>query len=105
MISAHGTYRHGAVLLDEPVNLPEGALVHLTLDAEANTETPDICCDGTPFDDSPEGRHKWLEWFDALEPVFTDEEYEQFQATLRAMRTEQAPFLEKRAQMIDSLFP
>ena len=103
MISVHGIYQHSAVLLDQPVNLPEGAHVRVTLDAEA-AEPPDLCCDGAPWDDSPEGLRKWLEWCDSPEPVFTDEEYAQLQATLRSMREEQAPLLKQRAQTTDALF-
>jgi hypothetical protein len=107
MISVHGTYQHGAVVLDEPADFPEGAHVRVTLDDEAigqRAEPLDICCDGTPWDDSPEGRRKWLAWFDSLEPVFTDKEYEHLQSTLRTMREEQKPSLETRARMVDSLF-
>ena len=32
MISITGTYQHGTVVLDEPVNLPDGAHVRVTLD-------------------------------------------------------------------------
>ena len=105
MISITGIYQKGAVVLDAPVNLPEGAHVRVTLDARPGTGVDDdLCLDGNPWPTTPEGNRKWLEWFDGLEPVFSDEEYAQFQATLRAMRTEQAPFLEKRAQMIAALF-
>ena len=105
MIATHGIYERGAIVLEEPVALPEGAHVRVTLEAEGESAEPvDICCDGTPWDDSPEGRRKWLEWFDSTEPAFTDEEYEQFVATLRAMREEQKPFLEPRARKIDALF-
>ena len=107
MISIPGTYQNGAVVLDEPVNLPEGAHVQVMFDPAANgerSEQPDICCDGTPWDDSPEGRRKWLEWFDSLEPVFSDEEFEQFQLTLRTMREEQKPLQAQRDLMIASLF-
>ena len=109
MISITGVYQQGAVVLDEPVDLPDGAHVHGTLDTDSAAGAPgdsrELCCDGTLPDDSPEGRRKWLAWFDSLAPVFTDEEYEQLQATLRAMRAEQQPLLEARAQRIDSLFP
>ena len=32
MISVHGTYQHGTVVLDEPAAFPEGAHVRITLD-------------------------------------------------------------------------
>ena len=107
MISIHGTYQNGAVVLDEPVNLPEGAHVRVTLDDEAvesQHEAADICCDGTPWDDSPEGRRKWLEWFDSLEPAFSDDEFEQLQFRLRVMREEQKPLQAQRDLRIASMF-
>lgn len=94
-------------MLDEPVNLPEGAHVRVTLDDDARRgegAQADICCDGSPWDDSPEGRRKWLEWFDSLGPVFSDEEYEQLQSRLRVMRDEQKPLDAQRALRIESLF-
>ena len=94
-------------MLDEPVNLPEGAHVRVTLDenaVEPQHEGADICCDGTPWDDSPEGRRKWLEWFDSLEPAFSDEEFEQLQFRLRVMREEQKPLQAQRDLRIASMF-
>ena len=105
MIATRGVYEHGAIVLEGPVALPEGAHVPVTLEPDGEHAGPvDICCDGTPWDDSPEGRRKWLEWFDSTEPVFTEEEYEQFVLTLRAMREEQKPVVEPLARKIDALF-
>ena len=50
MISTHGTYRHGAIVLEEPVSLPEGAQVRVTLESDTcseRAESVDICCDGS----------------------------------------------------------
>jgi len=109
MISISGIYQRGAVVLDTPVDLPEGVHVCGTLDRDPVAGTPpadaEVCCDGTALDDSPEGRRRWLQWFDSFTPAFTDEEYAHLQRTLRAMRAEQATQIEARARRIDSLFP
>ena len=99
MISIHGTYQKGAVVLDQPVNLPEGAHVCVTSD-----EGADVCCDGSLWDDSAEGRRKWLDWFDALGPAFCDEQVEQLQFVLRRMRNEQKPLQAQRDLMIEKMF-
>lgn len=99
MISVQGTFQNGAVVLDQPVNLPEGAHVRVTSDDNA-----DVCCDGSLWDDSAEGRRKWLEWFDALDPAFSNEEAEQLQVMLRRMRNEQKPLQAQRDLMIERMF-
>ena len=93
-------------MLEEPVALPEGAHVRVTLEAEGEpAERVDICCDGRPWPTTPQEMQEWEEWFASTGPVFeTEEEVAQFEATLKAMREQQKPFLEKRARMIDSLF-
>ena len=93
-------------MLAEPVNLPEGAHVRVTFeDSGEQGEPVEVCGDGSLWDDSPEGRRKWLDWFDSLEPVFSEEEYQQLQSTLRTMREEQKPLDAQRARKIESLFP
>ena len=86
-------------MLDEPANFPEGAHVRVTSDDNA-----DVCCDGSLWDDSAEGRRKWLEWFDALDPAFSNEEAEQLQIMLRRMRNEQKPLQAQRDLMIERMF-
>ncbi|MEO6788665.1 MAG: hypothetical protein ABI318_21295 [Chthoniobacteraceae bacterium] len=108
MISIHGTYQNGAVVLDEPVNLPEGAHVQVMFDPAANgerSEQPDICCDGTPWDDSPEGRQKWLEWFDSLEPIMTEEEFQRWEAARLAEREVQKALAVAEGDRIARMFP
>ena len=108
MISIHGTYQNGAVVLDEPVKLPEGAHVQVMFDPVANgerSEQPDICSDGTPWDDSPEGRRKWLEWFDSLEPIMTEEEFQQWEAARLAEREVQKTLAVTEGDRIARMFP
>jgi hypothetical protein len=99
VISIHGTYLNGTVVLDQPVNLPEGAHVCVT-----SHDNADVCCDGSLWDDSAEGRRKWLEWFDALDPAFSNEEADQLQIMLRRMRNEQKPLQAQRDLMIERMF-
>jgi hypothetical protein len=80
MISIHGTYQHGSIVLDEPVSLPEGTHVRVTLDPTEKPAAGDTCVDGTPWDDSPEGTRAWLEWFDAQTPILNEEEYQKWEA-------------------------
>ena len=108
MISIHGTYQNGAVVLDEPVKLPEGAHVQVMFDPAANgegSEQPDICCDGTPWDDSPEGRRKWLEWFDSLEPIMTEEEFQRWEAARLVERDVQKALAVAEGDRIVRMFP
>ena len=95
-------------MLDEPANLPEGAHVQVMFDPEANgerSEQPDICCDGTPWDDSPEGRRKWLEWFDSLEPIMTEEEFQRWEAARLAEREVQKTLAVAEGDRIARMFP
>ena len=86
-----GTYTSGVVRLDESVQWPDGIRVNVD-----RVDAPDICCDGSEWDDSPGAARDWAEWVDALEPVFDGEELERFGATLRAAREEQDGLLSQR---------
>ena len=95
-------------MLDGPVKLPEGAHVQVMFDPAANgerSEQPDICCDGTPWDDSPEGRRKWLEWFDSLEPIMTEEEFQKWEAARLAEREVQKTLAVTEGDRIARMFP
>ena len=67
-----GTYRNGSVLLDEPVDWPEGMAVDVCRGDQRN----EFCFDGSQCNDTAEGVQKWLDWFDSIEPVLTGEELE-----------------------------
>ena len=69
-------------MLDKPVNLPEGASVRVTLDAEKDAESrnDDWCMDGRPWPRTPEEIREWVDWFDAQDPGMTEEEYQRFEA-------------------------
>ena len=89
MISITGTYQHGTVVLDEPVNLPEGAHVRVTLDdpnAAAQDDT-DRLSDGRPWPKTPEEIAAHLAEMDAIPPLdMSDEEIAQWEARRREER-------------------
>jgi hypothetical protein len=108
MISSHGIYQHGAVVLDEPVSLPEGAHVRVTLDpiaAGSQPEQPDSCIDGSLWDDSLEGKRAWLEWFDSLEPIMTEAEYQQWESQRLAEKEQQKQLAAQESGRLEKMFP
>jgi hypothetical protein len=102
-----GIYRNGKVVLDEPVDWPEGMPVKVVCESGAQNaaerEGVDVCFDGSLWEDTPEAIQRWVEWFDALEPVLTGQESERFEADLRAARDEQKVLLPKWLERIDNL--
>jgi hypothetical protein len=62
MNTIKATVRCGRLEVDEPINLPDGTELNISLpedgeDAEAGWDT------------SPEGIAAWLKWYDSLEPL------------------------------------
>ncbi len=96
-----GTYRNGNVALDQPVDWPEGT--HVVCEYGPQTEHVDFYFDGSPWEDTPEAIQRWVEWFDALEPVLTGQELERFELELRSARDKQKPLLPKWQERIDKL--
>ena len=108
MISTHGTYRHGAIVLEAPVSLPEGAQVRVTLENDTRSEraeSVDICCDGSPWDDSPEGARAWIEWFDALEPMMTEQEFQRWESERLAEKERQKGMAAGESDRVAAMFP
>ena len=108
MISTHGTYRDGAVLLEGPVSLPEGTPVHVLLESDTISvaaESVDVCCDGSPWDDSPEGARAWITWFDALEPMMTEQEFQRWDAVRMAEKERQKALTVRESERIAAIFP
>ena len=81
VIAIHGTYQQGALLLDEPVNLPEGAQVRVALEPEpagsvSRAEADDLLSDGRPWPKTPEELAAFLVEMEATPGLeFSDEEY------------------------------
>ncbi len=104
MISIHGTYQNGAVVLDEPVNLPEGAHVRVTLD-DASTPDDDLLPDGRPWPKTPEEIEKFLAEIDAIPAMMTEQEHRAWEAQRRKEREVQKGLFAKNAAEIARLFP
>jgi hypothetical protein len=96
-----GTYRNGGIILDQPVDWPEGMQVDVLGTAEANEA--ELCVDGSKYEGTSEGIKKWLDWFDSLQPVLTGEDLEQFEANLRSARDEQKALLPNWQEKTDHL--
>ena len=83
-----GTYRNGSVVLDQPVDWPDGMPVNVMseviMPSAGEREGMDQCFDGSLCEDTPEAMQRWLEWFDSLKPVLRGQELERFDAGLRA---------------------
>lgn len=98
-----GTYRNGTVVPDEPVDWPEGMHVKIVCESGGNSQLSDVCLDGSPWEDSDEAIQTWRDWFDSLEPVFTGEELEHFEAELRSSREAQKALLPQWEHRIGNL--
>lgn len=79
MAHVTGTFRDGTVVLNESVDWPDDTVVQVTVQDEAE----DVCLDGTPWPKTLEEIQEWLAWFDSGEPLFSEEEYERFEAGRR----------------------
>ena len=98
MISIHGTYQNGAVVLDAPVNLPEGAHVRVTLD-EASAPEDDLLPDGRPWPKTPEEIAAFVAEMDATPGLdATEKEYARIEA-------ERIAETKERMERIAALFP
>lgn len=106
MISITGIYQRGAVVLDAPVDLPDGVHVRVTLDAApcADANGHDLCMDGRPWPQTPQEIQEWLAWFDALDPILTDAEYRQYEEARLERRQEQKTLNQKSWEEIDRTF-
>lgn len=103
MSQISGTYRNGAVRLDESVNWPEGTPVQVTV---ADQVEQDLCMDGAPWPRTPEEIQEWLNWFESREPVFdSEEEVHKFNEYLAESKAEQKELERKNWDQLDKLFP
>ena len=89
MISTTGTYQHGTVILDQPVNLPEGAHLRVTLDSPDAPpgDDEDRLGDGRPWPKTPEEIEAYLAEMDAIPSLeMSDEEFAQWEARRKKER-------------------
>jgi hypothetical protein len=71
MDAIRGTWKNGQVVLDGPVDWPDGR--RLLVEAEPSQET--IGIPDEDWSNTPEGIEAWLRWYESLEPlVFTPQE-------------------------------
>jgi len=90
------------VILDQSVDWPDG--IHVSVVREnAGTGGSDQCVDGSVWEDSPEALQKWLAWFDALQPVLTGRDLENFEDSLRANRLREKEMLPDWEAKINNL--
>ena len=105
MISIHGTIQNGAVVLDQPVNLPEGAHVRVVLD-DANAPDDDVCCDGRPWPKTPEEIAAFVAEMDATPGLdATDEEYARMEVDRLARKAQGIAETKERMVRIAAMFP
>src|SRR3989442_1232444 len=98
-----GIYCNGKVVLDQPVDWPEGMSVCVLSPNGAKGEGLDFNFDGSPCEETPEALQRWAAWFDSLEPVLSGEDLEHFEADLRSARKEQQTLLPSWQKRIDDL--
>jgi len=104
VISVHGTYQNGVVVLDGPVNLPEGAHVRVTLD-DASAPDDDLLPDGRPWPKTPWEIEEFLGEIDAIPAMMTEREHLAWEAQRREEREVQKELFAKGAAEIARLFP
>ena len=105
MISIHGTYQNGAVVLDEPVNLPEGAHVRVLFD-EATVPDGDVLSDGRPWPKTPEEIAGFVAEMDATPGLdATDEEYARMEADRLSRKAQGIAETKERMERIAASFP
>jgi hypothetical protein len=95
-----GTIREGQVVLETPVDWPEGAKVEVTL---VRVGRPPLGMTEEEWPDTPEAIEQWLRWYDSLEPlVFTPEEEADIAAWRQKMKEND---IAKSQERMRRLFP
>ena len=92
-------------MLDEPVNLPEGAHVRVTL-SDASAPDDDLLPDGRPWPKTPEEIAAFVAEMDATPGLdATDEEYARIEADRLARKAQGIAETKERMERIAALFP
>lgn len=103
MIAVHGTYQHGTILLDELVNLPEGAQVRVILDPTPTDEGDDRLSDGRAWPKTPEEIAAFVAEMDATPGLeMSDEEYARLEEERFARKAQAVAENEARMERLSS---
>jgi len=111
VITIHGIYLQGSVVLDYPVNLPDGAQVKVTLVPEAGAavsrdETHDRLSDGRSWPQTPAEMAAFLAEMDATPGLeISDEEYAQMETERQARKAQGIADNEARMARLSALAP
>ena len=99
MDAARAVWKDGQVVLDGPVDWPDGSKL-LIEPAAGPGEAIGVCDDD--WSNAPEAVARWLRWYESLEPlIFTPEE----EAGFAAWRQERKKYAAARSnQHLDGLF-
>lgn len=93
-IVTKGTIQHGRIEIDEPIDLPDGAQV--TVSVATKSESDELAA---ILDDTPEGIAAWLNWYDSLKPLqMSEAEEAQAQAWLKKCSERDLAKLSKDAE-------
>lgn len=58
-----GTIQNGKIVVNEPIDLPDGTPVHITAATKPATVEAEDC------ENSPERIAAWLKWYDSFKPI------------------------------------
>jgi hypothetical protein len=79
-----GTYQEGRIILDSPVDWPEGSRVGVV---PPQAPAPRLGLRESEWPDDARGRAEWLAWYDALEPLeLTPQDEAEIAAAREAIR-------------------
>ena len=104
-----GTYRDGQVILERPVDWPNGAALEVRLGISTNASwsenREDRCVDGSKPPNTPEEIEEWLAWFDSRERLeMTSEEESRIEQMRLADKQAQIELMRKNWQEVETLF-
>lgn len=93
---------NGRLRLDEPVDLPEGAEVKVSVSPVASDN---LGMTEEELGDSPEAIASWIAYYESLEPpTMTEQEWEAWQQRRREDRAWELSHAEARAQKLQRMF-
>jgi hypothetical protein len=98
MNAIRAVVRNGRLETEQPLDLPEGTEVVISLAAIGLDE-------GEAWDNSPEAITAWLQWCDSLQPlIFTEEELGALKADRQARKEWEKAHFEEYAEQVRRLW-